>query len=58
MASEKTRKIPLLAIANQMYIDAFQIKKARFTQLFPELSKTEIHRRTLEYFHSLHEKKK
>lgn len=40
-------------MANQMFKDAFLVKKTRFSYLHPELSDEELHKMTIEYFRNL-----
>ncbi len=47
------RKWANLEIANQMFKDAFLVKKTRFSHLHPELSDEELHKMTIEYFRDL-----
>lgn len=42
-----------LEMANQMFKDAFLVKKTRFSKLHPELSDEELHKMTIEYFRNL-----
>lgn len=51
------RKWTNLEMANQMFKDAFLVKKTRFSHLHPELSDEELHRMTAEYFRKLNEEK-
>lgn len=51
----KRKRAPVLEIANQMYKDAFAVKKFYFSKLHPQLSTEQIHRITLDYFIGLHE---
>lgn len=44
-------------MANQMFKDAFLVKKTRFSHLHPELSDEELHRMTADYFRKLNEEK-
>jgi len=44
-----------LETANQMFKDAFLVKKTRFAHLHPELSESELHKMTAEYFRRLNE---
>ncbi|MCB0411377.1 MAG: hypothetical protein KDD22_02555, partial [Bdellovibrionales bacterium] len=47
------RKWTNLEIANQMFKEAFLVKKTRFSHLHPELSDEELHKMTIEYFRNL-----
>ncbi|MBX3039192.1 MAG: hypothetical protein KF789_00620 [Bdellovibrionaceae bacterium] len=49
-APEKQRKWTSLEIVDQMYKDAFLVKKTRFSHLHPELSDKELHQMTVQYF--------
>lgn len=40
-------------MANQMFKDAFLVKKTHFSHLHPELSDEELHKMTAEYFRNL-----
>ena len=42
-----------LEMANQMFKDAFLVKKTRFSKLHPQLSDEELHKMTVEYFKNL-----
>jgi hypothetical protein len=44
-----------MAVANQMYIDAFRIKKNQIQITRPEISESEAHQLTVQYFISLHQ---
>jgi hypothetical protein len=46
-----------LETANQMFIDAFLVKKTRFSHLHPELSEAELLKMTAAYFRALNERK-
>lgn len=48
-----TRKWTNLEIANQMFKEAFLVKKMRFLHLHPGLSDEELHKMTIEYFRNL-----
>jgi hypothetical protein len=52
----KKRKQTNLETADQMFKDAFLVKKTRFSHLHPELSDEELHRLTAEYFRKLAER--
>ncbi len=52
------RKQTNLETADQMFKDAFLVKKTRFSHLHPDLSESELHQKTLTYFHKLSENKK
>ncbi len=47
------RKWTNLEMANQMFKDAFLVKKTRFSHLHPELSEEDLHKMTIEYFRNL-----
>jgi hypothetical protein len=51
------RKPTSVEIADQMFKDAFLVKKTRFSHLHPELSDEELHKMTAEYFRKLNEEK-
>ena len=51
--SRLKRKWTNLEMANQMFKDAFLVKKTRFSHLHPELSDEELHKMTIEYFRNL-----
>ena len=52
------RKKPTnLEMADQMFKDAFLVKKTRFSHLHPHLSNEELHKLTVEYFRKLNEEK-
>ena len=55
--SLRRRKQTSLETANQMFKDAFLVKKTRFSHLHPELSDQELHKLTAEYFRKLNEAK-
>lgn len=40
-------------MANQMFKDAFLVKKTRFSHLHPEFSDEQLHKMTIEYFRNL-----
>ncbi len=42
-----------LEIANQMFKEAFLVKKMRLSHLRPELSEEDLHKMTIEYFRNL-----
>ncbi len=46
-----------LELANQMFKDAFIVKKTRFSHLNPHLTDDELHKMTAEYFRKLNEEK-
>jgi hypothetical protein len=46
-------RVTNLEMANQMFKDAFLVKKTRFSHLHPELSEQELHKMTAEYFRNL-----
>ena len=50
-------KLTKLEIANQMFKDAFKVKKARFSYLHPELNEKELEKMTAEYFKKLNTEK-
>ena len=52
------RKWTNLEIADQMFKDAFLVKKTRFSHLHPGLSDKELERMTADYFRKLNEEKK
>jgi len=56
MQKEK-KKQSNLETADQMWKDAFLIKKTRFSHLHPELSEKQLHKMTVEYFKKLNEEK-
>lgn len=56
-SSFKKRKQTNLETANEMFKDAFLVKKARFSHLYPERSEKELLKLTAEYFKKLNEKK-
>lgn len=49
----KKRKQTNLETADQMFKDAFLVKKTRFSHLYPELSDAELHLMTAQYFKNL-----
>lgn len=51
------RKWTNLEIADQMFKDAFLVKKTRFSHLHPHLSDEDLHKMTVEYFKKLNEEK-
>ena len=51
--SIQKRRFTNLEMANQMFKEAFQVKKTRFSKLHPELSDEELHKMTIEYFRNL-----
>lgn len=53
---EKKRKQTNLETADQMFKDAFLVKKTRFSHLHPELSDEALQRMTAEYFRKLNER--
>lgn len=58
VAPQKTkRKWTNLEIADQMFKDAFLVKKTRFSHLHPHLSDKELQKMTAEYFKRLNEDK-
>lgn len=52
-SSTSKRRPTNLEMANQMFKDAFLVKKMRFSHLHPELSDEELYRMTVEYFRNL-----
>lgn len=40
-------------MANQMFKEAFLVKKTRFSKLHPELFDEELHKMTIEYFRNM-----
>ena len=56
-APSSLRRQTNLETANQMFKDAFLVKKTRFAHLYPELSDSELHKMTAEYFRRLNESK-
>jgi hypothetical protein len=50
---KSTSKPTNLEMANQMFKDAFLVKKTRFSKLYPTLSDDELHKITAEYFRNL-----
>lgn len=55
--SFKSRKQTNLETADAMFKDAFLVKKARFSHLYPELSDLELMKLTADYFKKLNEVK-
>ncbi len=53
----KKRKQTNLETADAMFKDAFIVKKARFSHLYPELSDLELMKLTAAYFKKLNEVK-
>ena len=51
--SPSKRKWTNLEIADQMFKDAFLVKKTRFSHLHPKLSDEELHKMTVKYFRNL-----
>lgn len=51
------RKWTNLELADQMFKDAFLVKKTRFFHIHPELSEEELQKMTAEYFRRLNEEK-
>jgi hypothetical protein len=49
----KSRGIANLEMANQMFKDAFLVKKTRFSHEHPELSDIELNKMTANYFRNL-----
>ena len=47
------RKWTSLEIADQMYKEAFLVKKTRFSHLHPGLTEAELHQMTVDFFKSL-----
>lgn len=52
------RKWTSLELADQMFKDAFLVKKTRFSHLYPDLSDEELQKMTANYFRKLNEEKK
>jgi hypothetical protein len=50
---QKAQKPNNLEIADQMFKDAFLVKKTRFSHLHPTLSQEELHKMTIAYFRRL-----
>jgi hypothetical protein len=44
-----------LEMADQMFKDAFLIKKTRFSHLYPNLSDEDLQKKTIDYFKKLNE---
>ena len=42
-----------ILMADQMFKDAFLVKKTRFSKLHPDLSDEELHQMTVDYFKDL-----
>ena len=54
--AKKLNKRPTnLEIADQMFKDAFLVKKTRFSHLYPHLSDGELIKMTAQYFRKLNE---
>lgn len=51
------RKQSSLETANEMFKDAFAMKRMRFAEANPDLSEEELNKKTAEYFRKLSEKK-
>ncbi|HPI39561.1 MAG TPA: hypothetical protein PLJ21_02075 [Pseudobdellovibrionaceae bacterium] len=51
------RKWTSLEIADQMFKDAFLVKKTRFSHLHPNLTNEELQKKTIEYFKKLNQEK-
>jgi hypothetical protein len=49
------RKWTSLELADQMFKDAFLVKKTRFSHLHPDLSDEELQKMTAEYFKKLNQ---
>ncbi len=49
------RRWTSLELADQMFKDAFLVKKTRFSHLHPNLSDEELQKMTVEYFKKLNE---
>lgn len=49
------RKWNNLEMVNQMFKDAFLVKKTRFSEMHPELSDEALHKMTVEYFKKLNQ---
>jgi len=54
----KIKRPTNLELADQMFKDAFLVKKTRFSHLHPELSDEELNKMTAEYFKKLNEEKR
>lgn len=52
-SSHPKRKWTNLEVANQMFKDAFLVKKMQFSKMHPDLSDEELHKMTIEYFRNL-----
>lgn len=52
-----TRKQTNLETADQMFKDAFLVKRTRFSHLHPQLSEEDLHKMTVEYFKKLNTEK-
>ncbi len=52
---QKHHKPTNLEMADQMFKDAFLVKKTRFSHLHPELSDKELSKMTADYFRKLNE---
>lgn len=52
-----SKKQTKLETADQMFKDAFLIKKTRFSHLYPHLSKEDLHLMTVAYFKKLNTEK-
>lgn len=52
-SSGKKSRPSNLEMANQMFKDAFLVKKTRFSKLHPELSEEKVQRMTVDYFRNL-----
>lgn len=57
VSPSKKRKPTNLEMADQMFKDAFLVKKTRFSHLYPDLSSEELHKMTAAYFKKLNEEK-
>ncbi len=53
--SQKKSKPTRLEMADQMFKDAFLIKKTRFSHLHPNLTEKELTKMTADYFRNLNE---
>ena len=54
---KKNPKPTRLEMADQMFKDAFLVKKTRFSHLHPELSEAELQKMTVDYFKKLNREK-
>lgn len=49
------KRISNLEMANEMFKTAFAVKKQKLHQKFPQLSDSELNKKTVEYFRELSE---